>query len=179
MVCYARPAAWLAAIVAVAWLVLARPVGHYLATAALAAAVTVAIAGAAVTAALVFATFMSVRRRRAVAGGCVTCQFRCQHAMTGRPSRLRLVTTTDRRPGRQGGIPIRSVPVLLPMPTVRAAVTCTVPRWPDRPVYRVSVPDLADHDAPAPADHGGGVGGTWPGLVGAPRRGRAGSPGAT
>jgi hypothetical protein len=47
--------------------------------------------------------FMSVRRRRAVAGGCVSCQFRCQHAMTGPAMtgpgrRLWLVTTADRRP---------------------------------------------------------------------------------
>jgi hypothetical protein len=162
MVCYARPAAWLAVIVAVAWVVFARPVGHYVATAALAAAVMVAVVGAAVTAALVFATFMSVRRRRAAAGGCVTCRFRCQHAMTGRPSRLWLVTTANRTPpapghsaraGHESGIPARSVSVLLPMPTVRPAVTGTAPRWPDRPVYRVSAPDLVDHDSGEPADH--------------------------
>jgi len=164
MVCYARPAAWLAVIVAVAWLVFGRPAAHYVATAALAAAVTVAVAvvGAAVIAALVFATFMSVRRRRAAVGGCVTCRFRCQQAMTGRPSRLGLVTSADRTPpapghqaraGHESGIPARSVSVFLPMPTVRPAVTGTAPRWPDRPVYRVSVPDLVDHDADEPADH--------------------------
>lgn len=138
MVCYARPAAWLAVIVAVAWLVFARPAGHFFDTAALAAAVTVAIAGAAISAALVIAVFMSVRRRRAAAGGCVTCQFRCQHAMTAQPSRRWLAATADR--GRQGSTPIRSVPVLLPMPTVRPAMTGTTPRWPDRPLYRVSAP---------------------------------------
>jgi hypothetical protein len=158
MVCYARPAAWLAAIVAVAWLVFARPAGHFFDTAALTVAVTVAIAGAATSAALVVAVFMSVRRRRAAAGGCVTCQFRCQHAMTGRSPRLWLATTADRtppapgpqgNPGRQGGTPTRSVPVLLPMPTVRPAMT--TPRWPDRPVYRMSAPDLADHGPAGPA----------------------------
>jgi hypothetical protein len=160
MVCYARPAVWLAAIVAVAWLVFARPAGHFFDTAALTVAVTVAIAGAATSAALVVAVFMSVRSRRAAAGGCVTCQFRCQHAMTGRSPRLWLMTTADRRPpapgpeggaGRQGGIPARSVPILLPMPTVRPAMTGTTPRWPDRPVYRMPAPDLADHGPADPA----------------------------
>src|SRR5437867_3959908 len=143
MVCYARPATWLAAILTVAWLVFSGPVSHFFSTAAVMVAVIVATAGAAVTAALVFATLMSTRRRRAAAGGCVNCRFQCQHAMTG-PSagrRLWLVTTADRRepaqPGQGihgclGSLPARSVPVLLPMPEVRALA----PRWPDRPPYR-------------------------------------------
>jgi hypothetical protein len=160
MVCYARPAAWLAAIVAVAWLVFARPAGHFFGAAALTVAVLVVIAGAATAAALVVAVFMSVRRRRAAAGGCVTCQFRCQHAMTGRSPRRWLATTADRTPpapgpqgrtGRRGGIPARSAPILLPMPTVRPAMTGTTPRWPDRPVHRTSAPDLADHRPAGPA----------------------------
>ena len=92
MVCYARPASWLAAIVFVAWLVFAVPVSHFFNTAALVTAVTVATVGAAGAAALAFATFMSARRRRAAAGGCVSCQFRCQHAMTEPTGRLWLVT---------------------------------------------------------------------------------------
>jgi len=136
MVCYARPASLLAAIVAVAWLVFSGPVSHFFSTAAVLVAVLVATAGAAVAAALVFATFMSTRRRRAGAGGCVSCRFQCQHAMTGQ--RLWLVTTADRRQpagpgqavtGRQAPVPVRSVPVFLPMPEV--------PRWPDRPLHRV------------------------------------------
>jgi hypothetical protein len=52
--------------------------------------------------------------------------------------RLWLVTTADRGEpagpgqavtGRQAPVPVRSVPVLLPMPEV--------PRWPDRPLRRV------------------------------------------
>jgi hypothetical protein len=170
MVCYARPAAWLVAIVAVAWLVFSGPVSHFFGTAALMAAVTVATAGAAVAAALVFATFMSARRRRAAAGGCVSCRFRCQHAMTEQARRLWLVTTADRtppraapghrgNPGHQGTMPPRSVPVLLPMPAVRSAVTpaaASAPRWPDRPAHRAS---------------------QVPPLVPAPRRERVGSPG--
>ncbi len=161
MVCYARPASRLLAIVAVAWLVFAGRVSHFFGTAALATTATVAAVGAVVAAALVFAVFMSVRRRRAAAGGCVSCQFRCQHAMTEPPRWLWLVTTADRRPpgpaadrpatapGRPGPAPARSVPVLLPMPTVRSAApapaaagvgaeSCglAAPRWPDRPAHR-------------------------------------------
>jgi hypothetical protein len=136
MVCYARPATLLAAIVAVAWLVFGGPVSHFFSTAAVVVAVLVAAASAAVAAVLVFATFMSTRRRRAGAGGCVNCQFRCQHAMTGQ--RLWLVTTADRGEparsgpavtGRQAPLSVRSVPVFLPVPEV--------PRRPDRPLHRV------------------------------------------
>ena len=136
MVCYARPASLLAAIVAVAWLVFGGPVSHFFSTAAVMVAVVVATATAAVAAVLVFATLMSTRHRRAGGGGCVNCQFRCQHAMTGQ--RLWLVTTADRGepagPGPavtacQAPVPARSVPVFLPVPEV--------PRWPDRPLHRV------------------------------------------
>jgi hypothetical protein len=134
MVCYARPASWLAVIAVVAYLILGRPVGHFLDTAAVAVALTVVIAGVAVTTALVLAAFMSARRRRAAAGGCVSCQFRCQHAMTESSRRSWLVTTVDRSApvpgaGRPAAAPGRPVPVFLPMPSV-------APRWPDRPARR-------------------------------------------
>jgi hypothetical protein len=188
MVCYARPASWLAAILVVAWLVFAEPVSHFFDTAALVVAVTAATAGAAVAAALVFATFMSARRRRAAAGGCVSCQFRCQHAMTqytatGQARRPWLVTTADRRPpgpapgqqgspGHPGTAPTRSVPILLPMPAVRSAAPASapsgacgpaVPRWPDRPVYRSG---QVSHQALRPVAH-------------LPQRERAGAPALT
>ena len=140
MVCYARPASLLAAIVAIAWLVFGGPVSHFFSVAAVIVTVLVAAASAAVAAALVFATFMSTRRRRAGAGGCVNCRFRCQHAMTNATGgrRLWLVTTADRREpagpgqavtGRQAPLSVRSVPVFLPTPEV--------PRWPVRPLRRV------------------------------------------
>jgi hypothetical protein len=145
MVCYARPASLLAVIVAVAWLVFAGPASHFASTTPVLAAVLTATAVAATAAALAFAAFMSIRHRRAAAGGCVNCRFRCQHAMTGVEGpgsrRLRPVTTADRRPpgyqlpgGHSGPLPARSAPVLLPMPEVRAPA----PRWPDRPIYRTA-----------------------------------------
>ena len=99
MVCYARPASWLVAILTVAWLVFSGPVSHFFGTAAVLVAVLAATGGAAVAAAVVFATLMSTRRRRAAAGGCVNCQFRCQHAMTG-PGRA--LAGDDRGPQAAG-----------------------------------------------------------------------------
>src|SRR6266567_2760121 len=116
MVCYARPASLLAAIVAVAWLVFSGPVSHFFGTAAVMVAVLVATAGAAVGAALVFATLMSTRRRRAGAGGCVNCRFQCQHAMTStaRGRRPWLVTTADRRELAEPGQGVTGHPGPLP-----------------------------------------------------------------
>ncbi len=149
MVCYARPASRLAALVIVALLVFGRPLGHFLDTAALMVAVTVATGIAAVAAAGVFAALMSTRRRRAAAGGCVGCQFRCQHAMAEPSRRPWLVTTADRREPRPGppAASGRPAPVFLPMPPTGSARAGTPavpavpggtaePRWPDRPAHR-------------------------------------------
>ena len=161
MVCYARPASRLVAIIFVAWLVFAVPARHFLSTAALATAVLVAATVAAVAAAVAVATFTSVKRRRAAAGGCVSCQFRCQQAMTEPARRLRLVTTTDRTApghlgvcGRQEHEPARSASVLLPTPTVRSAAAhsgLAAPRWPDRPAYRAAGRVAPRERAGAPA----------------------------
>ena len=170
MVCYARPAGWLAAILVVSWLVFAEPVSHFFDSAALVLAVAAATVGAAMVAALVVGTFMVTRGRRAAAGGCVNCQFRCQHAMSEQTRRPWLVTAADRTPpgsgpgqpgspGRQGVAPVRSVPILLPMPAVRSATPATAgvsslaaPHWPDRPAYRSGqVPHRAAERAGAPA----------------------------
>ena len=120
MVCYARPASRMAALLLVVFLVFGRSAGHFLDSAALFVAIAVAVAVAAVAAAVAFTMFLSVRRRRAAAGGCVSCQLRCQHAMTEQPRRLLLVSTVDR--GAASG------------PVVAAAPAA--PRWPDRPAIR-------------------------------------------
>jgi hypothetical protein len=40
---------------------------------------------------------------------------------------------------RQGSVaPTRSIPVLLPMPAVRAVSTSAGPRWPDRPIHHTA-----------------------------------------
>jgi len=128
LVCYARPAGRFAVLLIGALLVFSRPVSHFLDTAAFVVAATVATGGAAIAAVLVFASLMSTRRRRASAGGCVSCQFRCQHAMTGSSRRPWLVTTADRtEPG----------PVLLSIPPVRSAqLAGAAPHWPHQPLHR-------------------------------------------
>ena len=128
MVCYARPASLLAAVVVVAWLVFSGPLSHFFSTAAVMVAVLVATASAAVAAVVAFATFMSTRRRRAGAGGCVSCRFQCQHAMTEQTS------GRTAHAGQGGVAATRSVPVLLPMPAVRVPAT-SAPHWPDRPIH--------------------------------------------
>jgi hypothetical protein len=147
MVCYARPASRFAVLLIGALLVFGRPVSHFLDTAAFLVGATVATGGAAIAVAMVFAAFMSTRRRRAASGGCVNCQFRCQHAMTGPSGRLWLVARADRsghaRHAQPGPAPARHAPpsgrpapVLLPMPSVRSAgLAGAAPRWPDRPLH--------------------------------------------
>ncbi len=141
MVCYARPAGRFAVLLIGALLVFSRPVSHFLDTAAFVVAATVTTGAAAVAAVLVFASFMSTRRRRASAGGCVSCQFRCQHAMTGPSRRPWLVTTADRTEpaGRLGSPGARPGPVLLPLPSVRSARPSeAAPHWPHQPLHRAS-----------------------------------------
>lgn len=128
MVCYARPAGCFAAIVAVAWLVFAGPVSHLFGHAATVVAVIAATLGTAVAAVLAFAIFAATRRHRAASGGCVTCRFQCQHAMTEETS------GPAARARERGLAATRSVPVLLPMPAVRVAAT-SAPHWPDRPIH--------------------------------------------
>jgi hypothetical protein len=148
MVCYARPAGRFAAFLIVALLVFGRPVSHFLDTAAVLVAILAATGGAAIAAALVFTAFASTRRRRAAGGGCVSCQFRCQHAMTGAPRRLWLVTTAQRQepgPARPARRPASGSPgpVLLPTPSIRptglagaAGAAGAAPHWPDQPLRR-------------------------------------------
>jgi hypothetical protein len=152
MVCYARPAGRMAALLLVVFLVFGRPVGHFLDATALVVAIAIAVGVAAVAAAVAFAVFGSVRRRRAAAGGCVGCQFSCQHAMVEQPRRVLVASTISQR-------------------------SPDAPRWPDRPAYRSSPAVVASR--PVVVARPGAV--TGPGAVaGAParaagRRERAGS----
>src|SRR5580692_11349279 len=136
MVCYARPASRMAALLLVVFLVFGRSAGHFLDSAALFVAIAVAVAIAAVAAAVAFTMFLSVRRRRAAAGGCVSCQLRCQHAMTEQPRRLLLVSTVDRGAAGDGsrGSDWSAAPAAPAGPAGPAAPAA--PRWPDRPAIR-------------------------------------------
>jgi hypothetical protein len=157
MVCYARPVGRFAVLLVGVVLIFGRPASHFLGTAAFLAAATVATGGAAIAAALTFATFMSARHRRAAAGGCMTCQFRCQHAMTGPSRRPWLVSRANRAepprtPARHPSPPSHPGPVLLSVPPVPsaagpaasaipagpAASAGPAPRWPHHPLHRAS-----------------------------------------
>src|SRR5580704_11516048 len=127
MVCYARPAFRMAALLLVVFLAFGRSAGHFLASTALIVGIATAVAVAAVAAAVAFTMFLSVRRRRAAAGGCVSCQLRCQHAMTEQPRRLLLVSTVDRGAAGDGS---------RGSDWSAASAAPAAPRWPDRPAIR-------------------------------------------
>ncbi|MGH3153470.1 MAG: hypothetical protein ACRDOB_22435 [Streptosporangiaceae bacterium] len=150
MVCYARPAGRMAAIILLIFLVFSRPVSHYFDTAALVVAITVAIAVAAALAAVAFGVFLAVRRRRAAAGGCVSCQLRCQHAMTEQPRRLLMVSTVDRGAARAPAAVRNQATARLPARAVDHGASG--PRWPDRPAYRTG--PLVPQRAPRPPARG-------------------------
>lgn len=145
MVCYARWAYSLVGVVLVGFLLLGQPAAHFLAVEALMVSLSIVIGGAALAAALAVITFRSVQRRRALAGGCTGCQFKCQHAMTvpHRPTRMWLATSVDR------GAPATSrTPALAPVPTLaptlapeREVVMLPTPRWPDRPLRAETPPE--------------------------------------
>jgi hypothetical protein len=178
MVCYAQRLITMTCIALVAFLLLGKAVTHSLDVASLVVAVSAVVAGTAVAAAIAFVSFRSVRRRRALAGGCVACQFKCQHAMTeARPSRMWLVSTVDRAASGQIGqvgqtpapaparahattppaTPAVSAPLASQAPPAqqaqppRHAVPLPMPHWPDSPLHAqppVSVPQPRD-----PAEH--------------------------
>lgn len=134
MVCYARWAYSLAGVVLVGFLLLGQPAAHFLAVEALVVSLSVVMGGAAIAAGLAFVTFRAIQRRRALAGGCVGCQFQCQHAMTcsadARPTRMWLISTVDRA---------AVAPAHVPAPARAAAerpqiVMLPTPHWPDRPL---------------------------------------------
>jgi hypothetical protein len=121
MVCYARSATGIATITLIAVLIFGRAAVHLLNVAALMVSISIVAGGTAVLAGLVFLALRSVRRRRALAGGCVACQLKCQHAMTdaasgfgagdgvfaGRAGRLWLVSSVDRGAPAQRPAPAR------------------------------------------------------------------------
>jgi hypothetical protein len=154
MVCYARPAGRMAAIILLVFLVFSRPISHYFNTAALVVAIAVAIAVAAALAAVAFGVFLAVRRRRAADGGCVSCQLRCQHAMTEQPRRLLMVSTVDRgvdrapaatrAPAAARNPASARNPAAARLPVSAVDHGASGPRWPDRPAHRTG-PLVAQH----------------------------------
>jgi hypothetical protein len=142
MVCYARPAIRMAALVLAAFLIFERPAGHFFDAAALVVVIAVAVAIAAVAAAAAFAVFLSTRRRRARAGGCVACTLRCQHAMTEGPRRFRLVSIADRTPSTSSASPFAPV---------AAGVRAVAPTGRSLPVVSINGRTAPAHYADRPA----------------------------
>ncbi|HEX6523632.1 MAG TPA: hypothetical protein VF070_27075 [Streptosporangiaceae bacterium] len=157
MVCYARGAFGMMAVAIAVLVIFGRAIAHYLDVAALLTAILIVVAGTAMAATAAYVSFRSIRRRRALAGGCVGCQFRCQHAMTdfapgragaGGPTRLWLISSVDRgaptpSPTRSRAVPAtigsRAVPGAsgsrLTPAAPRPGGFVPAPRWPDRPLH--------------------------------------------
>ncbi|HLK00638.1 MAG TPA: hypothetical protein VKU39_12115 [Streptosporangiaceae bacterium] len=140
MVCYARSGIGVLLAVIAILIAFGGGAARFLDMTALAISLVAVIGTAVVAATVAFVAVRTIQHRRARAGGCVGCTFRCQHSMTGR---LSLVRVIERQPSASG-------PVALPMPRVRMpepAVTRddrTAPRWPDRPVRATAVM-IQDH----------------------------------
>ncbi len=109
MVCYAPGTGTLAVIGFAVYLVWHKAILHFFSMAGTTMEIILLLGAAALAAfALVWAARM-IRRRRAQAGACTTCRFRCQEALKARPNLL--VNRVDRR-------------VTPPAVARRAALTC-------------------------------------------------------
>ncbi len=122
MVCYARRASWMSGITIAVILVSGQAALHVLNVTALAVSASAVFGGSTLLAGVFYLSFRAVRRKRALAGGCVGCRFTCQHALTdfaASPVHTSpwLIRTVDR------SATAPRTPVALPMPS-----------WPDRPL---------------------------------------------
>ena len=149
MVCYAHRATWISGITLGAIIVSGQAVLHFLNVTALAVSASAVFGGSTLLAGVCYLSFRAVRRKRALAGGCVGCQFACQHALTefgGAPASTRswLVRTVDRGAAAPDApvphTPAPTGPVSVPAP--RSPVMLPMPSWPDRPlVHAPSAPE--------------------------------------
>jgi hypothetical protein len=147
MVCYLPGTGTFAVIGFAVYLVWHRAITHFLAVAGTAAEIALLLGAEAAVAIALIWTARMIRRRRARAGACTTCRFRCQEALQGRPNLL--INRVDRR-------------VTPPLPVRPATRTCHpaaphlgTPRHPARPASAsrpapVSRPASASRPAPIP-----------------------------
>ena len=139
MVCYARRAAWIAILGIVVLVMLGADETHLFNVVGLLLTFAIVLGGAAAGAGLSVLALRSVQRKRAAAGACVTCRFRCEHAMVPPQSqRIWLISAVNR--GTQHEHPAAQQQVLIPMPRVPARDQAGLvrghsgPQWPDRPL---------------------------------------------
>jgi hypothetical protein len=126
MVCYLPGTGTLAVIGFAVYLVWHKAILHFLSVVGLGAEIALLLGAEAAVAVALIWTARMIRRRRAQAGACTTCRFRCQEALQGRPNLL--VNRVDRR----------TPPAAPPRPAVRtchpaAPVFATLRRPAPRP----------------------------------------------
>jgi hypothetical protein len=142
MVCYLPGTGTLAAIGFAIYVFWHQAILHFFVLVGLAAEVALLLGTSAAVAIALIWTARMIRRRRAQAGACTTCRFRCQEALQGRPNLL--VNRVDRRTAPAA--PIR--------PVTRtchpAAPLLPALRRPSRPVPAFR-PSPASRPAPASA----------------------------
>jgi len=95
MVCYLPGTGTLAVIGLAVYLVWHKAIAHFLALAGTATEIALLLGTEAAVAIALIWTARMIRRRRAQAGACTTCRFRCQEALQDRPNLL--VNRVDRR----------------------------------------------------------------------------------
>ncbi len=135
MVCYVPGTGTLAVLGFAVYLVWHRAIMHFLSMVGIAMEITLLLSTEVVVAIFLIWTARMIRRRRAAAGACTTCRFRCQEALAARPNFF--VNRVDRR-------------VSPPPPARRPALTChpAAPILPSLPSLP-SLPALAGRRAPA------------------------------
>ena len=105
MVCYGPRVSTIVLACAAAYALFHQLIGHILHIAGLVIQVTLITGTAAAAAVLLARAVRTVQRRRAAAGACTTCRFRCQQPLDLRP---------QPRPARAG----QGEQVLLPVPSL-------------------------------------------------------------
>ena len=130
MVCYGPRIGTIAVVSAVVYVLLHRVIGRILHIAGLVLEIALITGLAAAAAVLVIWTVRAVQRRRAAAGACTTCRFRCQQSLIphSQPAARRLQLTAQRpqqpipQPGRPRPWPGNPQPTVLPprMPVAQA-----------------------------------------------------------
>ena len=128
MVCYVPGTGTLAVLGFAVYLVWHRAIMHFLSMVGMAMEVTLLLSAEVAVAIFLIWTARMIRRRRAAAGACTTCRFRCQQAMAPRPNFFvnrvdrRVTPPPVRRPARPATRPRRSCPPCPPCPSGPAAV---------------------------------------------------------
>ena len=95
MVCYLPGTGTLAVVGFAVYLIWHQTIMHLLGLVGTATEIALLLGAAAAVAIVLIWTARMIRRRRAQAGACTTCRFRCQQALQGRPNLL--VNRVDRR----------------------------------------------------------------------------------